>query len=148
MITSKWLFGQNCNEVLAVRSSVKDCIDSFDEKSMHLVIFNDDIPVGTGSLYFDKGAYNIAHMAVVPHMQRQYIGDLMIRMLLLRGFNMMAEKIQIKATSDTKEFFEKYGFRIIDEELFLMEVTPQTLVMNSKCGHDCSECINKDSCQR
>lgn len=148
MITSAWKFGINIDEITLIRSSVNDIWDSYDEKSIHLIIYNEGEPVGCGSIYFDSGCYNIAHLAVVPKMQRQYIGDLMIRLLMIKGFNMMAEKIAIESPIDTKDFFEKYGFRTVEnkEKSVKMEVTPQTLIMNSKCGHDCSICVNKNSC--
>ena len=61
---------------------------------------------------------------------------------------MMAEKITIVSPINTKEFFKKYGFKTVEfnEKFEKMEVTPQTLIMNSKCGHDCSNCVNKDTC--
>lgn len=149
MITSAWKFGKDIDEVTAIRASVNDTWDAFDEKSMHLIIYNDEKAVGCGSFYFDSGSYHIAHLAVKPQIQRQYIGDLMIRLLMVRSFKMMAEKITIITPLSAKGFFEKYGFRTIEtfENSEKMEVTPQTLIMNSKCGHDCSNCINKDHCQ-
>lgn len=148
MITSAWKFGTNVEEVILIRASVNDTWDSFDEKSIHLIIYNDGVPAGCGSIYFDSGCYRIAHMAVKPEMQKQYIGDLMIRLLMIKGFKMMAEKIIIDAPIDTKDFFTKYGFSTVEkrEKSEIMEVTPQTLIMNSKCGHDCSNCVNKDTC--
>ena len=148
MITSAWKFGTDIEEIDAIRASVNDNWDAFDEKSIHLVIYNEGAPVGCGSIYFDLGSYHIAHMAVKPEMQRQYIGDLMIRLLMIKGFKMMAERIVINAPIDTKDFFTKYGFKTVEknEKSEIMEVTPQTLIMNSKCGHDCSNCVNNDTC--
>ena len=149
MITSQWKFGKDIDEISTIRSSVNHTWDEFDEKSMHLIIYNEGAPVGCGSLYFDAGTYRIAHLCVIPEMQKQYIGDLMIRLLMVKSFNMMAEKITVTSPVDTKDFFKKYGFRILKEnDTFVeMEVTPQTLIMNSKCGHDCSNCVNKDKCE-
>lgn len=148
MITSAWKFGKDIEEITEIRASVNDTWDSFDEKSIHLIIYNEGSPVGCGSVYFDSGSYHIAHMAVKPKMQRQYIGDLMIRLLIVKSFNMMAEKITIISPINTKDFFKKYGFKTVEvnEESEIMEVTPQTLIMNSKCGHDCTNCVNKNSC--
>ena len=148
MITSAWKFGKDIEEISMIRASVNDNWDDLDEKSMHLIIYNDEKAVGCGSIYFDSGSYHIAHMAVKPEMQRQYIGDLMIRLLMVRSFKMMAEKITITTPLSAKTFFVKYGFRTVKtyEDSEKMEVTPQTLIMNSKCGHDCTNCVNKNSC--
>ena len=148
MITSAWKFGKDIEEITQIRASVNDSWDNFDEKSIHLIIYNEGKAVGCGSIYFDSASYHIAHLAVKPEMQRQYIGDLMVRLLMVKGFNMLAEKITIITPLNTKEFFKKYGFKTVEsyENSEKMEVTPQTLIMNSKCGHDCSNCVNKDSC--
>ena len=144
MITSSWKFGLNVDEVDNIRAANNDNWDEFDEKSIHLVIYNEGVPVGCGSIYFDN-CYHIAHLNVLPQFQRQYIGDLMIRLLLIKGFNMMAEKIVIEPNENSVEFFKKYGFKQA-ESTFLFEVTEETLIMNSTCGHDCTNCINKAQC--
>lgn len=145
MITSSWKFGLNIDEITSIREASNDSWDSFDEKSIQLIIYNEGKPVGCGSIYFDDGNYHIAHLNVLPDMQKQHIGDLMMRLLLIKGFNMMAEKIILTPTPSTKEFFKKYGFEDI-ENSDTMEVSVRTLIMNSKCGHDCSQCVNKENC--
>ena len=146
MIASQWKFGSKVEEVTEIRASVNISPQLNDEKSMHLIIYDNEIPAGCGSLYFDNDCYHIACLSVKPEFQKQFIGDLMIRVLLVRAFNMMAERIEIVATPETKAFFKKYGFSEIDGDTLNMFVTPETLVMNSKCGHDCSSCINKEHC--
>ena len=147
MIKSSWKFG-TLEEVKALRETVNDSIDVFDEKSIQLILYNDEEPVSCGSLYFDSGAYHIAHLCVKPEFQGQYIGDLLIRVLLVKGFNMQAERICCICPKSTVDFFKKYGFTVTEElqDTCEMEVTPQTLILNSKCGHDCSQCVNKDFC--
>ena len=145
MITSKWEFGKGVTDVLRVRRSVGFSEDALDEKSIHLVIYDENLPCGTGSICFTDGAYRITYLCVLPEMQRQYVGDLMIRLLLVKGFNMMAEVIRVTPLNNSSAFFEKYGFE--KSENGDLEVTPETLVLNSKCGHDCSQCVNK-SCKR
>ncbi len=140
MIRSTWKFGKD-DEVLSIRQTVGDVLDAYDEKSMHLILYNDDEPVSCGSLLFDNGAYKLSHLCVKPEFQRQYFGDMLIRVLIVKAFNMMAEKIRIIPTESSIPFFEKYGFKFEDETT--MYVTAESLIMNSKCGHDCSSCINK-----
>lgn len=144
MITSSWKFGLNIEEIDIIRKANNDVWDNFDEKSIHLVIYNEGEPVGCGSIYFDD-CYHIAHLNVLPAFQKQYIGDLMIRLLLIKGFNMMADRIVIEPNENSIPFFKKYGFKQI-ENSSLFSVTEETLIMNSKCGHDCSNCINKAQC--
>ena len=142
MIRSFWFFGDSVPETLTVRHSINDTVDLFDKKSMQLVLKEDDLPVAAGSLYFDNGAYHIAHLCVLPELQRHYLGDMAIRILLVKAFRMDAAYVRCVASDDVRGFFEKYGFHPTGET-DEMEVTPETLIMQSKCGHDCSVCANK-----
>ena len=144
MIKSVWKFGK-IDEIEVVRKKVGDTFSASDERSMQLILYNDDMPVSSGSLYFENGAYHIAHICVIPEYQNKYIGDMLVRVLLFKGFNMMAERIVVAPTKSTVEFFKKYGFKSISESE--MELTPQTLILEGKCGHDCSNCINRDLCK-
>lgn len=139
MISSAWKFGKDIPEIKEIRSSCGLPLRQTDEKSMHLLLFDDGVPVGCGSLYFDK-EYHIGDVCVLEEKRREHIGDLLMRMLLMKGFNMLAEKIIVVATEDTLTFFEKYGFKKIEN--FILEVTPHTLKAESKCGHNCKECLN------
>lgn len=149
MIESKWEFGENITVVKNLRDSVQDTApDSLDKKSLHLILYNDELPVACGSLYFNAGCYNLAHLCVQPAYQHQYIGDMLIKLLLLKGFHMMADKICCIATPENAAFFKKYGFSAKEtNDQIIMEVTPASLIIQSKCGHDCSTCISKDFCK-
>ena len=142
MITSAWEFGKTENATL-VRTACGDSFDAFDEKSMQLILFNDSNPVANGALYFDNGAYRIAHVCVVPEHRGKYIGDLLMRVLLVKAFNMGAEKVCSNPPDDVKPFFKKYGFTGCKT----LSVTEKTLLLKSKCGHDYTNCINKDMCK-
>lgn len=142
MITSAWEFGKTKNATI-VRNACNDNFDIFDEKSMQLILFNDNLPVANGALYFDNGVYHISHVCVVPEFRGKYIGDLLMRVLLVKAFNMGAEAVCSTPPATVKPFFEKYGFIGNDT----LTVTEKTLLLKSKCGHDCTNCINKDMCK-
>ena len=151
MIESKWYFGENIPEIKRIRNAVNDIEnDIFDKKSLHLMLYNSSFPVACGSLYFDANNYTIAHICVLPEHQRQYIGDMLIKLLLIIGFGMMAERILCHSSPETVPFFKKYGFLPVKEQnkKITMEVTPASLKMESKCGHDCNKCLNKASCKQ
>lgn len=150
MIESKWDFGENIAIIHDIRKAVNDAEpDSLDTKSLHLILYNDKIPVACGSLFFDAGNYSLAHLCVLPEYQRQHIGDMLIKLLLVKGFRMLAERILCVVPPESTAFFKKYGFSSIREtnKKITMEVTPASLIIESKCGHDCSKCLNQDSCK-
>lgn len=141
MISSAWKFGKDVPEVKELREMCGLENLETDEKSLHLVLFENSAPVACGSLYFDSGAYRIANACVREDKRGEHIGDLLLRLLLVRGFNMLADKICITATDGTVDFFSKYGFK--QTEKTEMEVDAQGLILDSKCGHNCKECLNQ-----
>ena len=149
MIEAEWDFGENIQAITDIRKAVKDTPDILDAKALHLILYNNKNPVACGSLFFDKGCYYLAHLCVLPEHQQQHIGDMLIKLLLLKGFRMMAEKILCITPAEYSGFLKKYGFCSLEEisGKITMEVTPATLIIQSKCGQDCSKCLNKDSCQ-
>ena len=58
MITSAWKFGLNIEEIDIIRSANNDGWDNFDEKSIHLIIYNEGAPVGCGSIYSKPAEQN------------------------------------------------------------------------------------------
>lgn len=140
MISSQWKFGKDVAEIVALREKCGFGQADTDEKSLHLLLLEDNVPVACGSLYFDKGAYRIGSLCVIKESRGKHIGDLAMRMLSVKGFNMLAEKIVITATEETVPFFERYGF--VQKENLIMEVDPQSFKLESKCGHKCEECLN------
>lgn len=141
MISSAWKFGKDVPEVNEIRASCGFKPLETDEKSLHLVLFDGTVPAACGSLCFDSGAYRITNACVKNDKRGEHIGDLLLRLLLVRGFNMLADKICITATPDTVGFFSKYGFK--QTENSEMEVDAQGLILDSKCGHNCKECLNQ-----
>lgn len=144
MITSSWDFGKSENTV-KVRSIANEGFDEFDDKSMQLILFESGVPIANGALYFDDGSYHIAHICVVPEERKKYVGDLLVRVLIVKAFNMDAQKIELVCPESLKKFFERYGFAADGKKMVL---TRETLILEGKCGHDCSNCINKEACQK
>ena len=144
MLSSSWYFGASQADVLTLRAALRDTTDENDQKSMQLVLYENDLPVAGGSLFFDSGTYHIAHVGVLPEMRKRGIGDLAVRMLLMRAFGMMAERVRCRVSPENAGFFARYGFRAAENDEW--EVTPATLTFLSKCGHDCSSCALQNSC--
>ncbi len=145
MVKSSWSFGPSeISRDLRLRSGNMQSA-TFDEKSLNLIIYNNEVPVACGSLYFDCGAYHISNICVLPEYRGQYFGDMLVRLLVYRAFKMGAERILLRCNNDASTFFSKYGFSVKKTvgDVYDMEVTAETLILQGSCGHDCAECINK-----
>lgn len=85
--------------------------DGKDESSIHIVVYEDDKPVGTGRIReLEKGNAKIERVAVLSEMRGQGIGKLILEQmhtyLISNNFNSVILDSQYHA----KKFYEKLGY--------------------------------------
>lgn len=151
MITTKWfLSDKDLEDAYYVRTKVfveeqgfdaELDKDEVDKTALHLVVYDQNRPIGTGRLYYENG-YRIGRVAVLKEFRKNHIGDLIMRMLLLKAFEEeKAEKVIIHAQEGAVGFYEKFGFEKVGQPFFEehvrhyeMIITPQTLNITPKCA--------------
>lgn len=152
MITNEWITGNRDISVpLAIRREVfideqnvpEDMeYDEFDKQAMHLVIRDGERPVACGRVYFDGNTFRIGRCAVRREARGQGIGDLLVKLLLLKAFEFTESAVRTDAQTAAQGFYERYGF-VPTGETFMdvgiehvpMQVTKETMLLPSKCGH-------------
>ncbi len=150
MITNKWLLGnEDVHVPLAIRKEIFD-IDAFpyekeeneiiDKQAMHLILLDDKAPVAIGKLYHDGQTFCIGSCCVRKDVRKQGVGDLLIKLLMLKAFSFNPSKIVVHAPKETKVFYERFGFceqegNADGDSHITMYVTKETMVFLSKCGH-------------
>ncbi len=120
--------------------------DAFDSQAMHILMRDGEKPVATGRLYFDGAKLFIGRICVLREYRGQAIGDLMTRMMILRGFD-FAREIYLHAQQQAQGFYERYGFQVQGEPFFggrgaphvLMVLKKEDAVFPSKCGENCAK---------
>lgn len=126
MISTRWFQGRdNLNDALFLRKNVfcdeleKDenlITDIYDDFAFSLVVYEDNLPVGTGRLLFKEGKF-FADMVCVSHEHRgKKYGDLIVRMIVRKAFDMGAEKTYATVGKQCKKLFENIGFEEVSEE--------------------------------
>lgn len=126
MIYTRWFQGrENINDALILRKNVfcnelntdENLItDMYDDFAFSLVVYEDNVPVGTGRLLFKEGKF-FADMVCVSHEHRgKNYGDLIVRMIVRKAFDMGAEKTYAKIGKHCKNLFENIGFEEVSEE--------------------------------
>ena len=126
MITSVFIPGdQDLSEPFAIRRAVfgeeQGCpeaedFDAFDASALHLMVYVDEVPAGTGRIWHDDAGFRIGRLAVLPPYRGQKIGDLALRLLVYKAFSSGAEALTVSAQTYLRRFYEKFGFRAEGEE--------------------------------
>ena len=151
MITNQWFCGL-ADDARMIREKVfveeqgfppEEEFDVFDGQAMHVVIYDGERPVGTGRVYHDGKTFRIGRICVLKEERKQGIGDLMMRVLLVKAFEFEPSQVRIDAQEQAKAFYENFGFRQDGERTddhgvphIPMCVTKETLVFKSGCGKE------------
>lgn len=161
MINSKWVFGlKNLDEVMKLRKEVfhdelghKIYADNDDETALHVLISEDDKYYACGRIYDDNGEFRIGMVCVASCVRCKNLGAFVVKMLVFRGFELLAKKIFVNTRLCTVGFYEKLNFQVCGEQ-FIDENGEKTIPMillkenfpfNRDCS-GCSGCENSDSC--
>lgn len=150
MLTNEWVMGTGDLSVpLALREAVflneqhaeGPEEDAYDGQAMHLVLYDEGRPVATGRIYHDGRSFRIGRCCVAAGSRGEGIGDLLIKLLLLKTFEFAPQQVRIHAQEQAVPFYERYGFAAEGEPFteagirhVAMHVDKDTLKMPSKCG--------------
>lgn len=132
MISTKWFRGK---DNLSVVLSIRDETDFYDEFAFNVVIYDEDVPAGTGRLLFKEGKYFIDRLCVKTQFQNLNYEDLLIRMLVRKAVTIGAEKTYILAENGLEDILKNIGF----EERYT-ENNVKLMVKNGDVGADCCGC--------
>ena len=151
MITNKWINGSDdISDALKIRSevfekelkmTVEPEEDENDELSLHLVLYDEAEPCATGRIYHDGKTFRIGRCAVLKEKRGMGMGDMLVKLLLLKTFTYNPSEIVISSRLVQAPFYEKYGFvktgevyEEAGEPHIKMSVNKETLRFPSKCG--------------
>lgn len=84
--------------------------DEYDFKSDHVLVYEDNIPVGTGRLIIKDQVYLIGRIAVLKEYRGKKYGDLIVRKLVDHGFRHGAKRIEVHSQLQVLEFYKTIGF--------------------------------------
>lgn len=128
MITTKWFNGnENLNDSFNIRRKVfieEQKIDESlefngsDDDAYILVVYENNKPIGTGRIIFQNDECLLGRIAVLKEERGKKIGDLIVRMLIRKSFEMGAEKQYVHAQIRAKAFYETLGFISYGDEYY------------------------------
>lgn len=110
----------DCQQIFALRRRVfgdelgysQACIrDEYDVMAYYALVFDEEgSPAGTGRLTLIDDRFVIGKLCVIREMRGQGLGDLVMRMLLVRVQEMGAPSVFIRARIEALDFYRRYGF--------------------------------------
>lgn len=153
MLTNKWIGGNGdltdafaLRRVVFVEEQNVDEAHEFDEldgQSMHVVLYDDGKPIATGRVWHDGKTWRIGRCCVIKEERGGGIGDLLIKLLILKAFEFNPTEVRIHAQVYAEGFYKRYGFERVSEEYeeegiphVTMRMTKETMVFPTDCGND------------
>ena len=158
MIQSKWIFRKaDFDDIYKIRKKVfiEDLglteeihFDEYDERALHVLLMEANACLATGRLYENEGKFYIGGIAVLPEARGKGIGDLLVRLLLNKAFELLAGEVYVYARQESVQFYETLNFEGIGEThemeagdvRVVMKVTAQNSPLNHSCGGSCEGC--------
>lgn len=142
MISTRIVQGRgNLDHVLNIRRDVfsqenkeADVTDFYDEFAFSAVLYDDDVPAGTGRLLFKEGRYFIDMVCVKQQFKGLSYEDLLVRMLIRKAVTIGAEKTYTEADENHMNIFESIGFKEVSRNKDKILMVKEGDVGGGCCG--------------
>lgn len=105
------------NEVFVHEQGFENEFDSIDDISIHLVIFEDSLPVATCRYFWDdiKKSYIVGRIAVRKQNRGKKLGEMILRECEKRIKDIGGSSVSLSAQVRVSKFYEKQGYTKISE---------------------------------
>ena len=137
MISTKWFTGAaDLGDASAIRRVVfideqnvseEEEWDGTDAGAIHLVVYDNAVPVATGRILIEGEDFHLGRIAVLKEYRKQGLGDFLMRLLIRRAFELGGTRQVIHAQLQAKGFYEKLGFAAYGDE-FIEANIPHTMM--------------------
>lgn len=113
MVQGNWLSpGSDLSDLLPVRTAVFGRgQDDLDALSWNTVVYEDSVPVATGRIWWDNGAFWLGDIAVLESCRHRRLGDLVLRLLLYKAQSHAAREVRLRCPPGLTGFFDRLGLR-------------------------------------
>lgn len=153
MVTNRWFLGvDDISDAMMIRDTVfveeqnvplEIEHDKYDKTALHLVVYADGVPVGCARMVPQEAGFKFGRIAVLKEERGKHYGDLIMRLLLFKAFQMGASQAHLGAQLHAAQFYTRFGF-VRDGENYWeagiehvpMQVTADTVEYPSDC-QDC-----------
>lgn len=97
--------------------------DDIDLSCLHLVVYNDNQPIGCARMFDEKGVMILGRIAVLKEARHLHIGSQILQLLEAKAKELGYHEVLLSAQSRVRQFYEKNGYIAYGEE-YLDEYCP------------------------
>jgi len=90
-------------------------IDNIDRRAVHIIVYEDEIPIGTGRVFKEKRKWFAGRLAVIEEKRGCGIGKLMMVKLIDFAREKGAKKLYLYAQTYICNFYRELGFTEIGD---------------------------------
>lgn len=97
-------------EVFVKEQNFKEEFDSIDNIATHIVLFLDNVPIGTGRFYKENEDYHIGRIAVLKEYRAKGYGKLILQEVENKIKEVGGEKLVLSSQKQAMNFYKKLGY--------------------------------------
>ena len=97
-------------EVFVKEQHFKEEFDTIDNIATHMVLFLDNVAIGTGRFYKEKKDYHIGRIAVLKEYRAKGYGKIILQELENKIKEVGGEKVVLSSQKQAMNFYKKLGY--------------------------------------
>lgn len=109
--------------------SIEDEIDELEDQTMHVIIYDEVIPVATARIYdLGNGTYKVQRVAVQKEVRKQGYGAIIMKEVENKITQLGGSKITLGAQNTAIPFYEKIDYTIESSEFMDAGIPHHTMI--------------------
>ena len=97
------------------RVSAEEEYDQFEEIAKHIVVYDDNIPVGAGRLRTIDGIGKVERICVLASHRKKGIGKIIMDALEAYAMEESLPKLKLHAQTQAESFYKKLGYQTVSD---------------------------------
>ena len=110
-------------EVFVKGQNFKEEFDLIDNEATHIVLFLNNVPIGTGRFFIENDEYHIGRVAILKNYQNKGYGSIILKELENKIRTLGGNKIVLSSQKQAIGFYKKLGY-IETGDFYLEEHCP------------------------
>ncbi|EJS68854.1 GNAT family N-acetyltransferase [Bacillus cereus] len=104
-----------------------DTFDEIGEECKHILVYYNEIPVGTGRIRFVEGTGKLERICILKDYRKYGLGKVIIQTLEEIACNKQAIKVKLHGQTQAEGFYKKLGYQT-SSDVFMEDGIPHILM--------------------